>query len=511
MMSKIKYIIILFLLISLKIKGQTFSPFVYPIANLNDQNSIITFKKNIYLSISTKNPTEGFTIRIIELSKNLKNFEKIQVLSPSLNGRFKVCKNSLIGYSHLEGKKNLFNNQFTLLNENSLKINIIGDSSNFTSNATDIFGDILFTGHYLGKPFPNYSMRESAFLARYSINGFKTWEKYYRMELNGFKRTLLTYSKLTKKNQIFSIGLSYFDSAGRYRQSRIITAIIDSNGNMLKANSDLDSLFMESTSTASEIAKRPLLPELVNPEAVQVNDSVIASFYYDLRGIAPPFWVFFKDDGSVLNIRKAWLFRDTLANPITINSQYFKGLIKKKNGSGFLALAIYGDSGYRLIELDDEMYVKKEIPVYNPFGSNSLFSILEAFAEDEDGSLYTLSALFIDSIDPTDFYGAMVCKFDSNGTLLSNGPLFPVGLPANNSTESIAVFPNPCHDIIQINVTEKTTIHLLIFNSQGKLMDEQFFNESLSYNTQQFPAGVYWFKLSNNKNEWCFKKVIKLE
>jgi len=421
-------IFFLSLIVSLKIEGQSFSPFVYQVQYVDQLNSILIFNDSVYLTIGSKNPKEGQIKRLVKLDKQFKKGTIIKTLNSSSIISLEKTESKLIPVGMAQDLKNSSNALFLSINNNSVLAGpyLVGDTSNYIENSILQGNNIYILSQYNGYPIPFHSINSFGLIGKYNLDGNKVWEKYYRSDWSGFKISWFTNGFGINENKLLLLGLSHFDSAGRFRQRRIITAIINSNGNMLKANSDLDSLFMESTSTASEIAKRPLLPELVNPEAVQVNDSVIASYYYDLRGIAPPFWVFFKDDGSVLNIRKAWLFRDTLANPITINSKYFKGLIKKKNGSGFFALAIYGDSGYRLIELDDEMYVKKEIPVYNPFGSNSLFSVLEAFTEDEDGSLYTLSALFIDSIDPTDFYGAMVCKFDSNGTLLSNGPLFPV-------------------------------------------------------------------------------------
>jgi hypothetical protein len=225
----------------------------------------------------------------------------------------------------------------------------------------------------------------------------------------------------------------------------------------------------------------------------------------------PYTWLFFNDKGNVINSRKAWLYRDTVSNPI-LADMYFRGLVKKKNGIGYFAqFLLYPDSVdlHRLIALDEDLYITKIFPGIPQYSNDNISAGLFAFVEDEDKSFYQLRSFNVDSISPDETLGSLVCKVDSNGKLLSNGPLFPVGVAEMQNAQPILLYPNPTQDKLSIAFGSNQHMTLEIFNTHGKLVHTVSFTSKYQMDMREFSEGMYLFKFSDDKGNNFTKKVIR--
>ncbi|MDP3928642.1 MAG: T9SS type A sorting domain-containing protein, partial [Bacteroidota bacterium] len=384
---------------------------------------------------------------------------------------------------------------------------ILGDTANSIENINEIDEEILACGSYSGRPFPGYVWRESGFLARYSLAGIKKWERYYRREWNGFKSAVFDYVYHTRNNQILVIGRSHYDSTASIYQKRIITALFDTSGNLIEANSEMDTFGLQySPETRSNI-----LPDISYAACAQINDSTYAALVYNVTSSLTfdPTWVFFNDKGKIVKTRKAWMFRDSVNNPQMFN-MYFKGLVKRRGGSGFYAQFFFPDSVdvIRMIEVDEDLYISKVFPGIQEYSNGNVASSLADFMESYEGDFYQLRSLNFDSLGFSSNFGSLVCKLDSNGKLLSNGPLFPVGIQEVKNLSSLLLYPNPSANSVTINYEGKGELNLEVYSVAGKLIDQTSFSETLIYDLSNKPKGIYWFKCTGKNGASETKKVV---
>jgi hypothetical protein len=204
------------------------------------------------------------------------------------------------------------------------------------------------------------------------------------------------------------------------------------------------------------------------------------------------------------------MYRDTLNLPAVFNLT-FGGLVKRKKGEDFLAHTFINDSidRQRMIVLDNELFIKKVLPGITEYDRKNSHAGLSAFTEDDEKNIYQLRFLAIDSITELDYYGSLVCKVDSNGILLSNGPLFPVGLNKVNLLNDILVYPNPTHNKVIIDCKLNRKINLGVYSTDGKLLFRDSFNENYQMDMTKFEEGVYFFKLIDEIGNSLTKKIIR--
>ncbi|MCG9879732.1 MAG: T9SS type A sorting domain-containing protein [Bacteroidia bacterium] len=507
---KRKIFIILFLFF-FYYKGftQAFSPFVHKYNATSDWNAISLFNDTIYFNIGTFSFDDGFGYMIVKVSKDLKYGSMVQNLNGSIYGNMRVLNNRLIGSSTVSDYKNTYNSQVTIFDGTNRQTGplILGDTSNTLEDINTLNQDILVCGSYTGRPFPGYVWRESGFLARYSLAGIKKWERYYRREWNGFKSAVFDYVYHTRNNQILVIGRSHFENTASQYQKRVITAILDTSGNLLEANSEMDTFGLQ----YDPVKRANVLPDISYAGSTQLNDSTYCVLLYN--GIASltldPTWVFFNDEGKIVKTRKAWMFRDTVNNPLVFNAT-FKGLVKSQTRNEFLAHCFFDDSidRQRMLVLDNDLYIKKVYPGLPTYDTKNSHAGLMAFVQDEDKNFYQLRFLDIDSISSTSTYGSLVCKLDSNGKLLSNGPLFPVGMQDARSLSGLLLYPNPSANSVTINYEGKGELNLEVYSVVGKLIDQTSFSETLSYDLSNKPKGIYWFKCTGKNGASETKKVV---
>jgi len=505
-MKNLSFVLIMWLAIT-TLRAQNFSPFVFPLQQTNSWDAIKLFNDTLYFSIRNDIQSEGFSNRIIKVSADLKHGVVSNFLPYSAEGKLFNGNNELIWYNRTQDYRNTRNGQFTVFNKNGIPIGpvVIGDTSNDVYSITEIDKVLILSGDY--RP-PTSQFGWSGFLARYNIDGSKIWEKYYRINRDGFRTTSFDYVFHTKNNEILVIGRSQKDSAAVW-QTKVITALFDTSGNLLEIKSELDSLGWQ----YDFVFKMFRLPRLYYNSSVQLNDSTYGLLLYNQESQLnfPSRWVFFNDKGNVISHRKAWMYRDSTNNPIVADI-YFKGLIKRNNGIGFRAQFLLSPDSldlHRMIELDKDLYITKVYPGIPQYSNANISAGLFAFTEDSEGNFYQLRSLNIDSISSTSTYGSLVCKVDSNGNLISNGPLFPVGLSTLGFSNDILVYPNPTHNKVNISCDKNRKINLEVFSIDSKLVFKDSFNGNYQFNMDEFQAGLYFFRLNDEFGNSLTKKVIR--
>ncbi|HPE77235.1 MAG TPA: T9SS type A sorting domain-containing protein [Draconibacterium sp.] len=83
----------------------------------------------------------------------------------------------------------------------------------------------------------------------------------------------------------------------------------------------------------------------------------------------------------------------------------------------------------------------------------------------------------------------------------------------SNKSKEIVIYPNPTDNQVDIILenSENISLKLQVFDVNGSVIKSQEINQNQkSVNIQNFPSGIYLFKISdNNGNEICTKKIIK--
>jgi len=100
--------------------------------------------------------------------------------------------------------------------------------------------------------------------------------------------------------------------------------------------------------------------------------------------------------------------------------------------------------------------------------------------------------------------------FDSNGfaysKLYHNGPVVKIN---NILAEKFDIYPNPAHDILNINSLEKFNYHIQITDLTGESILNQTGEGNLRINISDLPAGLYLVKISDHHHSFVKKLVIK--
>ena len=82
----------------------------------------------------------------------------------------------------------------------------------------------------------------------------------------------------------------------------------------------------------------------------------------------------------------------------------------------------------------------------------------------------------------------------------------------NCSKGTVLVYPNPTHDVININITgaDKNGTKAILFNQSGQaVLNEKLQNGSNQINVNRLTPGIYQLKLVNNTGTENIKVVIE--
>jgi len=104
---------------------------------------------------------------------------------------------------------------------------------------------------------------------------------------------------------------------------------------------------------------------------------------------------------------------------------------------------------------------------------------------------------------------------DENRKILrkqSYNPDIPVGINQSSANDKILVYPNPFNNSLSVYINKplSTPYHIKVFDIAGKqIMEGQILNKTTSLNTEELPAGIYLYTISNNMNPVKSGKIFK--
>lgn len=80
----------------------------------------------------------------------------------------------------------------------------------------------------------------------------------------------------------------------------------------------------------------------------------------------------------------------------------------------------------------------------------------------------------------------------------------PSGISPAGKLETLTVFPNPCHDVLNINVSNGAeNADVKITDALGRTVEAQhhFLNQTLILNTSMLPGGIYFLSIETGKDK----------
>ena len=85
----------------------------------------------------------------------------------------------------------------------------------------------------------------------------------------------------------------------------------------------------------------------------------------------------------------------------------------------------------------------------------------------------------------------------------------PMGITSHDEiSENVKVFPNPSHEMLNVECTDFIPETLTILNSQGeKIIDKKVNSSKIEVNIHSLSAGIYFIKIYGNEKT-CYKKLV---
>lgn len=201
----------------------------------------------------------------------------------------------------------------------------------------------------------------------------------------------------------------------------------------------------------------------------------------------------------------AWIsYHDTL----NYRPQYFQGYFKYITG-GFDPLA-QGDANITLTR-------------FNGFSSDTIATGTYEFDSTTVFTPFQITLNYISALNPDSIIIYIInagMNQDCNGIHLVCNLLYldnltlsnsPLGIENLNSNENlVSVFPNPSNNILSIENNSTKMFQFTLYNSLGeKLIDKILPNKTSTINLSAFANDIYFYKVSNDKQEIKSGKIIK--
>ena len=122
----------------------------------------------------------------------------------------------------------------------------------------------------------------------------------------------------------------------------------------------------------------------------------------------------------------------------------------------------------------------------------------------EDGSILLIGTAY-DFTNETnerqrDIY---IVKLDSSGNIATGLP--PEILPEND----FLLYPNPGTNYLQVSLPNASSGRFALYDMQGRLIEWQLFRQHLQINTAGLPAGIYIYRISDEKERTHYGKWVK--
>ncbi len=96
-----------------------------------------------------------------------------------------------------------------------------------------------------------------------------------------------------------------------------------------------------------------------------------------------------------------------------------------------------------------------------------------------------------------------IVKLDSSGNIATGLP--PEILPEND----FLLYPNPGTNYLQVSLPNASSGRFALYDMQGRLIEWQLFRQHLQINTAGLPAGIYIYRISDEKERTHYGKWVK--
>ena len=128
--------------------------------------------------------------------------------------------------------------------------------------------------------------------------------------------------------------------------------------------------------------------------------------------------------------------------------------------------------------------------------------LLRAIATKDKGVLLVSTAYAYKSNTDTNV-NIYIVKLDSFGNIATGVP------PDLLSPEDFLIYPNPGSNSLRVSLPNARSGHFTLFDIRGRLIASHFFVNYLEVNTAGLPAGIYIYRLRDDKNRQHFGKWVK--
>jgi hypothetical protein len=82
-------------------------------------------------------------------------------------------------------------------------------------------------------------------------------------------------------------------------------------------------------------------------------------------------------------------------------------------------------------------------------------------------------------------------------------------VPENSFSNLISIYPNPANNYLFINLFEKQSVQISIFDNNGRLIISQTINQNTTIDLSNFANGLYFISASNNEFQKTSKLVVE--
>jgi len=83
------------------------------------------------------------------------------------------------------------------------------------------------------------------------------------------------------------------------------------------------------------------------------------------------------------------------------------------------------------------------------------------------------------------------------------------GIIQPGTKSDVIIYPNPCVNELQLNSSSSFPVQLIVYSVDGKKVMDKTFIDKTTFAADFLPAGIYYYEMTDNKNEVRRGKLIK--
>lgn len=188
------------------------------------------------------------------------------------------------------------------------------------------------------------------------------------------------------------------------------------------------------------------------------------------------------------------------STPSDFYSSNISGVYPLQNG-GFMITSGANGIFFEINDVDETVW-----KYINPVGTAGIAS---------QGEVPFNNFVFRCNYYPSDFPGINVSELSNLGEVeLNPSPESICDVLSSSSPEEIdqnICYPNPFNESLTFSFKEDIEVHLKVYSSTGKLIESVRFTNIITFNTNHYKPGVYYYQLSDASNKYVINgKIIKL-